>query len=76
VLRTTRQAYIPLPRAIATVDQPPPDFFTSSSSSLPPSPASVIQEEFRKKKPVKGKQVTDDVPSPDILDSDPPKERS
>jgi hypothetical protein len=71
------EAHIPLPWAVATVDQPPPNFFTSSSSSLlPPPPAPVIQEEFEKEKPVKGKQVADDAPPPERLDSDPPKEKS
>jgi hypothetical protein len=69
------EAHIRLPRAMATVDKPP-TFSASSPSSLPPPPAPVIRGECRKKKPVKGKQDTDDVPPPERLDSDPPKEKS
>jgi hypothetical protein len=36
----------------------------------------VIQEESRKKRPVKGKQVTDEAPPPEGFDPDPPKEKS
>ena len=57
------EAHIRLPRAMATVDKPP-TFSASSPSSLPPPPAPVIRGELRKKKPVKGKQDTDDVPRP------------
>jgi hypothetical protein len=71
------ETHIPLPWAVATVDQSLPNFFESSSSSpLPPPPTPVIQEEFEKEKPVKGKQVADDTPPPERLDSDPPKEKS
>ena len=69
------EAHVPPPRAIATVDQPPPNLFASSWSSLPPPPAPVIQGESRKRKPVKGRQVTDDT-LPEGLDSDPPKEKN
>ena len=69
------EAYIRLPRAMATVDQPP-TFSASSSSLLPPPPAHVIRRECRKKKAAKGKQDTDDAPPPEGLDSDPPKGKS
>jgi hypothetical protein len=70
------EAHAPPPRVIATVDQPPPNFFASLSSSLPPPPpAPVIRGGSRKRKLVKGRQVTDDTP-PKGLDSDPPKEKN
>jgi len=68
------EAHLPPPRAVA-IDQPPPNFFASSSSSLPPPPAPVIQGEPRKKKPVKRKQPTGDVSPPEVVDSEPPREK-
>ena len=68
-------AHVPLPRAIATADQPPPNFFASSSSSLPPPPAPVGQAEPGKKKPTKRKQPANNAHPPEVADPEPLKEK-
>ena len=66
------EVHAPPPRIKPTPDQPPPNFFASSSSSLPPPPAPLVRGEHGKKL-AQRRQVTDDVPPPEIIDSDPPK---